>query len=509
MEWHYLLLRFGDANIPFLDHQLLQIWWKGDPGIETFVIKFKHGAEKEKWSTTIQNLRGKLNDARAAVSAGVSQTEFTSIANVVKDIPNPYRELEDEYDEDDYRFSQASTLNGSANSYAEFGSSRTASSNSLRSRSGTGASGGMSLSGRVPPPRFPLPEPHMYGGGPLKVTTTNIEGPGTPDERFNSHFSPTGDSPSSLRSSSQAGMYPFPRQYTPSNSGWPPQDSNGNKHNTAPPMGRHPLREDEGVNGYGTNGRSVQRPSLPAMTASQAAQQLAFAQNRSRSHSTPDVHNHSPGRRLPNGQMSNQGDEIPVPSIPPHLASMRAPVNRSQNNSPTEGSRTPRSQTQSPNMLRGPQFPNNAGYDPYSQRSTNSGYSMSSAAGRVLSPPLSSSIISSENAVAVTQLKVKIHFEPKPSHVTIVVPIVIKHRSLFDRIDSKMEKVSSASIARGTARLRYRDTEGELVLIENDEDIGVAIDDWKEGNDHLLKSNIIPDFDLYWRETGSGYSRPQ
>lgn len=99
-----------------------------------------------------------------------------------------------------------------------------------------------------------------------------------------------------------------------------------------------------------------------------------------------------------------------------------------------------------------------------------------------------------------SQLKVKIWFEPHPSHVTIVVPIIIKHRSLIDRIDSKMEKISAASISRGSARLRYKDIDGDEITIGSDDDVQEAIAEWAQSQKHELWAGSIPDFELYWKE---------
>ena len=109
--------------------------------------------------------------------------------------------------------------------------------------------------------------------------------------------------------------------------------------------------------------------------------------------------------------------------------------------------------------------------------------------------------LSSENGIPYPpQLKVTIWFDPHPSHVTIVVPIIIKHRSLIDRIDSKMVKVSPASIAKGTARLRYKDSDGDIVTIRSDEDVHIAIEDWGTANEDQIRDGVTPDFQLYWQQ---------
>lgn len=99
-----------------------------------------------------------------------------------------------------------------------------------------------------------------------------------------------------------------------------------------------------------------------------------------------------------------------------------------------------------------------------------------------------------------TQLKIKVTYGEKAGHITIVVPIIIKHRSLIDRIDSKMKHVSDAKVAEDRARLRYTDEDGDYVTIKTDDDVQIAIDDWVVRNEEQLKKGIIPDFDLFWHE---------
>jgi len=119
---------------------------------------------------------------------------------------------------------------------------------------------------------------------------------------------------------------------------------------------------------------------------------------------------------------------------------------------------------------------------------------------RVMSPPIPSAAAIHDPPPYPSHLKVKIWFEPQPSHVTIVVPIIIKHRSLIDRIDSKMEKVTTSSIAKGTARLKYRDSDEEMVTMKCDEDVQIAIEEWVNVNEDSLRNGVIPDFELYWNE---------
>lgn len=450
-----------------------------------------------------------------AGGAGTSETEFISLQGQIL-FQNPHEQMDDEEDDDDTRVGSDVSAIGE---YTMSSMSRNASSTSLRSRSTTGGSGPpmSQLPSRIPPPRFPMPDyVHGMNGPPLTIST-NMSNPGTPaDERGPmSYFSPTAGSPVSMRSSSQAGMYPFPRQQVSMPNGWTTDE---NKHNTAPPISR--LAKNHTLNNaYIIDGRTVQRPSLPPMTPSQSAQQLAFTQSRLRSASSPDIQNASnPGqKRYPNGQIQPSSEAVPIPPIPAHMVSIHAPINRSQSGSPTDIQRrnpaqSPKSSRERPNLQ---QYPSHYSYDQsqqtysrsdprhYSgQSGTSFTPSMSSMGERIMSSPLQASATTNDQAPYPSQLKVKIWFEPRPSHVTIVVPIIIKHRSLIDRIDSKMEKVTSSSIAKGTARLRYHDSDDELVTMACDEDVQIAIEEWVTVNELSLRSGVIPDFELHWHEIG-------
>ena len=466
-----------------------------------------------KWRDQVQTQKQTLTDsARSSGPKTTSETVLTSMKNQPPQ-ENPYLQSEEVEEEDD---SSHALVNGNS----EFSMSRNASSNSLRT-----AAVPLPLRGVGPPSRFQYPDHGSASQPPLSLITSVPPGTDSPaDFPGNSYFSPTADSPSSTRSSSQAPIFPFPRQGTPSN-----HSSNhweDNKHRTAPAGNGPSSRDGNGpLNAYQMNGRTVLRPSLPVMPASQAsqaAQSLAMSQNRMRSASTPNIHDPlaaqpsgGPNRRYANGQVQPTIDNVPVPPIPSHMAQMRAPLNRSQTSSPTNGQPPTRSATQSPMLLRerGGQHPEQAMYNhPPSHRQHASqsehrshpqgGYTSAPAPIQVLrSPPLPMPAPPQEDAIPYpSQLKVKIWFEPAPSHVTIVVPIIIKHRSLIDRIDSKMVKISTASISKGTARLKYRDIDDDFVTVASDEDVQEAIEDWGMANEENLREGIVSDFELHWEE---------
>lgn len=498
------------ANAGHLGTYYLQIFWKGDPAVEHFVIRFPMEEKRNKWRDMVEKQKRKLNEFPKQSDLrgpGTSNTDFTYFKN---NPPPPIPHDQDDDEEDDDELTRVPSEMSAIGAHSDYSStmSRNTSQTSLR-KMATGDSGPPQMSQlprRVAPPRFPVHE-DIQSSGMLPLTiATNISNPGTPDERGpKSFFSPTADSPASVWSNSQGSTFPFPRQQIAVPSGWAPDD---NKHKTAPPIGAPMIHAM--TNAYTIDGRTVQRPSLPAL------QQMPPNQtNRLRSQSSPDIQNPSnpAQKRYPNGQSQSPAETVPVPPIPVHMVPMRGPINRNQSGSPTEIQRraTAQSPKYSRDRLNQPQYTSHYSYDPSTQSHTRSdpryfsGSSTSSAplsgmGERVMSPPLPSTATTNDQPPYPSQLKVKIWFEPQPNYVTIVVPIIIKHRSLIDRIDSKMEKVSSSSIARGTARLKYQDSDNEMVTMKCDEDVQIAIEEWVNVNEESLRNGVIPDFELYWNE---------
>ena len=438
----------------------------------------------KKWQEAVQRQKKVLTDsARASGQTGTSATEFVSL-RTQPTLENPYREEEEDYEED----MQSSQTIGRGKSH--FAASRNGSSTSLRSITGQ--------SGRMATSKFQLQQDVNGTLAPTLSLNTNLPSGGPSPSEFpgNSYFSPTNDSPISTRSSSQQSMYPFPRTQTPGG-GWTHEEM---KHRTAPAMPRAPSRDGTGPpNSFMLNGRTVTRPSLPVMGGPQyIQQQIAATQSRLRSASTPDIHGpNAPGaRRQGNGQPQTSAENVPVPPIPAHM--MRPPINRSQTTSPVEGELPVRSANVSPSSHKDRQYQQYQNHSTYNRQ----GQRLPPTSDPYMDTPMIPNDNEQENGIPYpTQLKVTIWFDPRPSHVTIVVPIIIKHRSLIDRIDSKMVKVSSASIAKGTARLQYKDVDGDTVTIRCDEDVHIAIEDWGTANEAQIREGIVPDFQLYWSQS--------
>jgi cell division control protein 24 len=82
------------------------------------------------------------------------------------------------------------------------------------------------------------------------------------------------------------------------------------------------------------------------------------------------------------------------------------------------------------------------------------------------------------------QLKVKVNYE-SGNYFTLVAQFNITYQSLVDRIDVKLARLTNSSIARGDLRLRYQDEDGDFVTIESDDDIQIAISEWREGQGNM------------------------
>ncbi|KAI8964720.1 Pleckstrin homology domain-containing protein [Daldinia sp. FL1419] len=447
----------------------VQIWWKGDPGVENFIIKFSNEETMKKWETGLVAQK-REHAPTATISPDQSTPDFAWMRNQ-SNLENPYAQQEDDDDDDEeeqpsVQITQPTdSFGGAPNGVMN----RNASSTSLRQRSATGDSN-LSLAGiaRAPPPRFPLPAPP----GQLSLQTQG--GTQSPSHRvMESYFSPTAESPASSRTSTASTLfvangqqYPFPRTGTPQ-SGW--EDNN---RYTAPALPRAPSRDGPSP----MNGRN-------------SARTASFQQQRSRSYSTPDINGPQNGRR------TNNNTPVPaVPGIPPHLHPAHDPsIPRSQTGSPRQDIPV-RTNTQSPGVQRDggtmSQFPTQPIYP--RQATPGSGTASGGTAPPPLnvdsrqptSPPLGTATqgnpLSSPDSSIPAQLKVKVNCE-SGNYFTLVVPFNIAFQSLSDRIDVKLARFTTSSIAKGTLKLRYRDEDGDSVTIESDDDIQIAFSEWGEG----------------------------
>lgn len=484
----------------------MQIWWKGDPGVENFMIKFQNEETMRKWAAGLDQQR-KENAPQPQQSPDKPPPNFAWLTSQTNGLENPYAQQDD--DDDDEPNGNASGTTPAPSQYSAPVSmpgtmQRNASSTSLRQRSATSESN-HSLAGvaRAPPPRFPMVQPAT----PLSVQTQGSSQASPLPKAADSYFSPVAESPASSRTSTTSGIfagsgYPFPK--TGSSQPWNPEDNN---RYTAPAMPRAPSRDGSSPGSSLGNGRNPRGPSMPVMPRD-SAQSSQMQQPRSRSYSTPDI----------NGQAAaRSAQSVPaVPGIPPHIQQGHPPHPthaRHDSNIPRSNSGSPandlplRTNTNSPGTQRARQY----GGGTMAQFPTQPIYSRQGTPGsatnlpppgppppglaplapdsaRTVSPGLGTAPMGSSHgmlppAPEITmpnQLKVKVNYEAG-NYFTLVAQFNITYESLVDRIDAKLARLTNSSIARGDLKLRYRDEDGDYVTIESDEDIQIAISEWREG----------------------------
>ena len=173
-------------------------------------------------------------------------------------------------------------------------------------------------------------------------------------------------------------------------------------------------------------------------------------------------------------------DNVPVPPIPAHMASMKAPVSRSQNNSPTSIQLPIRSQ---PHHAYPSQFT-----EPEYNDARNSGQISDHATSPLSQEP-------DGDPYMPTQLKAKVNFDD--NYVTLVIATNILFRSLTDRVDAKLARFTNRSIGSKTVRLRYRDEDGDFVTIDSDEAVQLAFMEWREQHRDMLAKGLVGEIQLY------------
>ncbi|KAH7312728.1 Pleckstrin homology domain-containing protein [Stachybotrys elegans] len=449
----------------------VQIWWKGDPAVESFTIKFINEDQMKKWAQGLE-IQRRESVPRASSSPDASAVDFVWNGQQANDLENPYLNQGEDADEDDtvgpgpVQFPMPGQGPGMA---------RKSSSTNLRARSATGESTqSLATLARAPPPRFPMPAPPP----PLNLQTqTSIMSPSM--QGGDSYFSPSAESPVSSRTSTASSVFQMSKAGTPQ--GW-----DENQRYTAPAMPRAPSRDGSSPGPYALNGRQ--------------SSQSAASQQRSRSYSTPDI-------QVPNSRRQPSQSNVPaVPGIPPHLHPAHdSNIPRSQTGSPRNEIPL-RSNTQSPGVQRErmhqhsgslggtmTQFPVQPVYSRQNTPGPQGGQPLRvdsvAANTRTVSPglntgslvpPPSATSLASPDYILPTQLKVRVNCD-SGNYVTLVVAFNITYQSLIDRIDAKLARFTSSSIGKGHLKLRYRDEDGDFVTIESDDDIQIAFMDWREG----------------------------
>ncbi|KAJ5133738.1 hypothetical protein N7526_005103 [Penicillium atrosanguineum] len=447
----------------------IQIFWKGDPGVvDNFIIRYSNEDTMKNWYKDIDTQRTIQAERRTLRNTGTSDSEFTYMEGMVAHMPNPYQA---EYDQDD--------VGRDGQYHSEFSMSRNASSTSLRTRSATGGS-----TNSVPHSNG---RTRFGGADPSLSVHTQLPGNMSPGDRnnMNSYFSPI-ETPST-RSSSQSG-FSFGRQNTNSTGASPGWNEEAHRY-TAPALSRGVSRDGSTPTGYYPPQPMDELPNvplcplcpghrdLPLLTALPSACVLPAAlifiitlMDRLRH---VGIWACTPCRLWTTSQ---------YPPIPAHMANMKAPVNRSQNNSPT--SQIPL-RTQPPNV--------------HTTHFTDPEYNDARGSGQ-LSDPATSPLTQEEGLDEIdpympTQLKAKVNFEE--NYVTLVIATNILFRSLTDRVDAKLARFTNRSIGNKTVRLRYRDEDGDYVTIDSDEAVQLAFMEWREQHRDMLAKGLVGEIQLY------------
>lgn len=473
------------------------------------MIKFQNEDTMRKWAAGLDQQR-KENNPQTQQSPDKPAPTFAWISSEDPELKhNPY--VSDEEDDDS---EPNGSLSGTTIGGSQYGGSMTMpgtiprpGSQPPRNRSGTGGSEYSFVGGPrgVAPRQFPMTLPPTT---PLSLQT-QIPGQASPlPHAGESYFSPLLESPApSSRASTTSGIftpsgYPFPKTVTPQ-----PWNSDDNNRYTAPAGPRAPSRDGPSpANPYGVNGRNPRGPSMPVMPrdSSTAAQQ----QQRNRSYSTPDI----------NGQAARSGQSIPaVPGIPAHHHPSHPTHVRHDSNIPRSNTGSPagdlplRTQTSSPGTQRGKQYGGTMAQFPTQPIHSRQGTPGNAAnlpppgppppgiaplapvdPSRSITPGLVTAPLNSSHGMVPptpdiampNQLKVKVNYDAG-NYFTLVAQFNITYQSLVDRIDVKLARLINSTIARGDLKLRYRDEDGDFVTIESDDDIQIAISEWREGQGNM------------------------
>ncbi|KAK2069917.1 hypothetical protein P8C59_004458 [Phyllachora maydis] len=287
-----------------------------------------------------------------------------------------------------------------------------------------------------------------------------------------------------------------PDQMAPPNFAWMAAQTSGMENPYA-----QADEDDDDEATYGMiNGRNPRGPSMPVMPRD-AQREAQMQQQRSRSYSTPDINGQPNNRRPANGTVPA------VPGIPHHLTHERHDSNASRSNAGSPANDMPmRSNNQSPGTQRMRQQlgGNMVQFPPQPMYPGRTGTPLSNGLpgppnlppnglaplapfdpSRNISPalgtaPLLSTPTDGGALPLPTQLKVKVNWDSN-NYTTLVVNYNITYQTLIDRIENKLAKFTSKSIARGDLKLRYKDDDNDFVTIEGDDDIQIAISEWREG----------------------------
>lgn len=80
----------------------------------------------------------------------------------------------------------------------------------------------------------------------------------------------------------------------------------------------------------------------------------------------------------------------------------------------------------------------------------------------------------------------------------------ISYQSLKDRIDAKLQRSTNLSLTErasqgreGLVKLKYTDSDGDLVSIQSDEDVQTAFEAWSEEHEGSMEEGGMGEIELF------------
>jgi len=95
-----------------------------------------------------------------------------------------------------------------------------------------------------------------------------------------------------------------------------------------------------------------------------------------------------------------------------------------------------------------------------------------------------------------SQLRIKVKVPSSGHTFTIVVSSAVSYETLRDRIDAKLSRATSLSLASGSVKLRYL-LDDDFISISQDEDVQTAFESWKEQQLGDGMSGSMGDLELF------------
>lgn len=291
----------------------LQIFWKGDSGIENFIIRHRNEESLNQWKNVLTRQYNLINHTDGPGVAG----------RVPLNMPTDFMwsSMGGNDDEPPQQMAPEDSNSDQEDRTSNFPISRSGSSSDLKNpQQGWPSNEPIPPQPQLPKHRFQTPG-HIHAP-PLTLNTQRLMN--SPPNL--SYFSPVNETPIGTGSrASNASGYPFPHQGPPSSRQGTPSydDQTPSRFSNGLPMQRQPSRENSSSSLAAPPSARLQRPSLPGLPPNQ---QAAVMQQRSRSASSPQIR----------GAQLSSGPAPATPAIPQQYQGYQSyQANGSHSTSPT------------------------------------------------------------------------------------------------------------------------------------------------------------------------------